>query len=40
MFPVVDEESGIAIERTGIHAAQALELRIGGWCIGIRPVER
>lgn len=40
VFPVVDDESGVAIERTGDHAAQALELRIGGWCICIRPVER
>ncbi len=40
VFPVVDDESGVAVERIGDHAAQALELRIGGWCICIRPVER
>jgi hypothetical protein len=40
VFPVVDDESGVAIEGSGDQASQALELRIGGWCICIRPVER
>ena len=40
VFPVVDDESCVAVERIGDHAAQALELRIGGWCICVRPVER
>ncbi len=40
VFPVVDEVSGVAIERTEDHAAQELELRIGGWAICIRQLER
>lgn len=40
VFPVVDDEAGIAIERGGDQAAQQLELRIGGWAICIRQLER
>ncbi len=39
-FPVVDDEAAIAIERGGEQAAQQLELRIGGWAICIRHLER
>lgn len=40
VFPVVEEAAGVCIERAGDHAAQELELRIGGWAISIRQVER
>jgi hypothetical protein len=40
VFPVVDDEAVVAIERTGDQAAQELELRIGGWAICIRQFER
>lgn len=40
VFPVVDDEAGVAHERTGDQAAQQLELRIGGWSVCIRQLER
>jgi transposase-like protein len=40
VFPVVDELAGVTIERAADPAAQELELRVGGWAISIRPVER
>jgi hypothetical protein len=39
VFPVVDDVSGMTVERTEDHTAQQLELRVGGWAICIRPVE-
>jgi hypothetical protein len=45
VFPVVDEEqeeavASVANEHAAGHGAQQLELRIGGWAISIRQVDR
>jgi hypothetical protein len=44
VFPVVDEEqeaaASVVNEQSAGRAAQQLQLRIGGWSISIRPVER
>jgi hypothetical protein len=39
VFPVVDDESAIAVERASEHRWQDLELRIGQWAISIRQLQ-
>jgi hypothetical protein len=40
VFPVVDEDAGVGTEAGGEHPASELELRIAGWTISIRQLER
>lgn len=40
VFPVVEGVSGVSMERSADDEGQQLELRIGGWAICIRHLER
>ena len=39
VFPVVDDLPNMNNERSSAHAAENLELRLGGWSICIRQIE-